>query len=408
MAIIKSLLDLDFYKVTMGQFVFHRYSRVPVAYGLTNRTKGIALPDYINEAELRDELNKARDLCFVTSGLDYLAGLKAGDGPVCRPEYLTYLKDYRLPEFDLENLGGTYRLEFSGEWQEQIYWETIALSIITELFGQALVRKDNLRPKDLVDQCERRLCEKISLLRLYPEIKIIEFGTRRRFSCWFQDYVLHRLIEEIPNQLLGTSNVFLAQRYGLPPIGTHAHELFMFMSGIYHDSEDEIRDSHSQVLREWWAEYGYPLSIALTDTFGSDFFFSDFTEEQARKWRGLRQDSGDPIEFGEKAIKFYQSFGVDPREKIVVFSDGLDVHKIIKIYLHFKGRIQMAFGWGTNLTNDLGLPTLSLVVKAIRANGHGLVKLSDNLAKAIGAPEDVELYKRVFGYTGNRFDAVRY
>jgi len=203
----------------------------------------------------------------------------------------------------------------------------------------------------------------------------------------------------VPKQLAGTSNVYFAMKFDLKPIGTFAHELDMVYSGIYCGSDEELRGSHNRVLEDWWNLYGAPLSIALTDTFGSKFFFEDMTKEQAEKWKGLRQDSGDPIEFGERAVKFYESHGIDPKTKLIVFSDGLDVFTIVKLAEHFKGRINVTFGWGTNLTNDVGFDTLSLVVKAVEANGKPLVKLSDNLAKAMGPAKVVERFKRVFGYT---------
>ena len=182
----------------------------------------------------------------------------------------------------------------------------------------------------------------------------------------------------------------------------------MIFSGIFHGSDEEIRASHQKVLDIWWQEYGEPLSIALTDTYGSDFFFRDFTEEQAQNWRGLRQDSGDSIMFGEKAIAFYNRLGIDPREKLIVFSDGLDIRKIVEIAERFTGRIKVAFGWGTNLTNDLGLKPLSLIVKAIEANGYRTVKLSDNLAKAMGDKEDIDRFIKIFEYSNTFSEALVY
>ena len=156
--------------------------------------------------------------------------------------------------------------------------------------------------------------------------------------------------------------------------------------------------SHNKFLQDWWEVYGYGLSIGLTDTYGTEFFFSDMTKEQATKWKGLRHDSGDPILFGERAIEFYKNYGIDPKTKMIVFSDGLDIDTIIQIYEHFKDRIKVTFGWGTTLTNDLSIKTLSIVVKAVVANGHGLVKLSDNLNKALGNQEDISLFKEIFDY----------
>jgi nicotinate phosphoribosyltransferase len=200
----------------------------------------------------------------------------------------------------------------------------------------------------------------------------------------------------------------MAMQYGLLPMGTMAHELFMVMAGMMAESDATIRASHNRVLQEWWAEYGSGLSTALTDTYGSDFFFRDMTAAQACVWKGLRQDSGDPIAFGEKAIAFYKRHGIDPRDKFIVFSDGLDLGTIVKLADHFAGRIRVSFGWGTNLTNDLGFEALSLVIKVIEANGRCTVKLSDNLAKATGNAPDIERFKQIFGHTVMTFEECRY
>jgi nicotinate phosphoribosyltransferase len=197
-------------------------------------------------------------------------------------------------------------------------------------------------------------------------------------------------------------------KHDLLPMGTKAHEMDMALSGIMHGNDDEIRASHNKVLQDWWEEYGEGLSIALTDTYGTDFFFRDMAPQQAREWKGLRQDSGDPFEFGEKAIEFYKRCEVDPREKLIVFSDGLDVETIVKLADSLANRIKVTFGWGTNLTNDLGFPALSLIVKLMESNGYGTVKLSDNLAKALGNAEDVERFKHIFGYTGTMYKEVKY
>jgi nicotinate phosphoribosyltransferase len=216
------------------------------------------------------------------------------------------------------------------------------------------------------------------------------------------------LAQEMPGQMLGTSNTAMAMQYGLLPIGTLAHEMYMVLAGVMAQSEDTIRASHNRVLQEWWEEYGWGLSIALTDTYGSDFFFRDMTAEQARAWKGLRQDSGDPIAFGEKAIAFYERHGIDPCEKLIVFSDGLDLGTIVKLADHFAGRIRVSFGWGTNLTNDVGFEALSLVIKVIEVNGYRTVKLSDNLAKATGEAADIERFKRIFGHTSTLFEECKY
>jgi len=239
-----------------------------------------------------------------------------------------------------------------------------------------------------------RLEEKIRRLKERPDITWIEFGTRRRFCKIWQEYIIQRFMESLPpTQFLGTSNTYLAMKYGLSSMGTSAHELPMVLAGVFDDGTcNAPQKATEQVLKDWWNLYGLGLSITLPDTFGTDFFLKIMTPEQAHAWKGSRQDSGNPFAYGNKYINFYRQCDVDPFTKLIIFSDGLDVDLIFKINDYFSKKIKCTFGWGTNLTNDLGIPALSLVIKAIRANDRGLVKLSDNLAKAIGTPEDIERY----------------
>lgn len=412
--IIESLLDIDFYKFTMGQLIFHRYPNVPVKYALKVRTKGVHLAKVINEADLRREPDHVRTLKFKNSELHYLRGTNEYSERMFKEDYLEFLKNLVLPEYELKRVGDDYELTFEGLWSETIYWETLALSIINELYYRALMAEKTPFEQEVVyAEGKLRLVEKIKKLRANPQITFSDFGTRRRFSREWQDYVVRTLATEVPKQLLGTSSVLLAHKHNLLSMGTAAHEMDMGLSGIMHGSDEEIRASHNKVLQDWWDEYGLGLSIALTDTYGSDFFFSDMTKEQAEKWKGLRQDSGDPIEFGEKAIRFYKKHGIDPRTKFIVFSDGLNIDEMIKITNHFRNRIKIpafrtTYGWGTNLTNDLGFNPLSMVIKLIESNGHGTVKLSDNLAKATGKPEDIERFKLIFGYTENNYEECVY
>lgn len=403
-------MDSDFYKFTMGQLVFKKYRDVPVKYLLVNRTKGVRLNDFIKTEDLHRELSAVRQIRFDNSDLHYLRGTNEYGERMFSEDYLQFLKELRLPPYALTWKDGNFELAFCGSWAEAIYWEVFALAIVNELYCRALMEKLSPFGRDVVlAQGTKNLADKIALFRGQTDIAFTDFGTRRRFSREWQGYVVKSLSQEFPEtQFRGTSNVYLARKYGLVPMGTSAHEMFMVMSGIMRGSDEKIRASHGQVLKDWWEEYGRGLSVALTDTYGSDFFFRDFSAEQAKNWKGLRQDSGDPIAFGEKAIAFYKNHGIDPREKIIVFSDGLTPEVILKIADHFSGRINVTFGWGTNLTNDLGFKSLSLVVKAVEANGYGLVKLSDNVAKAIGNQEDVLRFIQIFGYNGNFSQECKY
>jgi len=397
--IITSMLDLDHYKLTMGQFAFHRYPDVTVKYGFTNRTKSVKLAEIIDEKDLRREFDHILGLRPTDREIDYMRGLKNNSRALFKEDYLTFFKNMQIPGYDLRKENGDFKIEFAGPWAKAIYWETLALSAVNELYYRALTKNmGEEQVRAVYQEGNKRLEDKINLLEQNPDVRFIEFGTRRRFSRDWQEFVTSTLKNRLQNQMTGTSNVNLARKYGLKPTGTMAHETFMIMSGIMHENDDEIRASHNQVLREWWDEYGVDLSIALTDTYGSEFFFSDMTEEQAKNWKGLRQDSGNPAAFANAQIKFYENKGIDPRKKLFVPSDGLDTKTIIGLQNEFKGRIIPVAGWGTNLTNDLGLKSLSLVVKAVESNGYGTVKLSDNPAKTMGKPEDVARFMKIFSY----------
>lgn len=411
LCIIQSLLDLDFYKLTTGQLVFKKYSNVSVKFAFKCRTN-VRLADFIRERDLRHQLDYVREIRILNEELDYLRSIKKSNGERRFSEdYILFLKNLQLPEYDLKVVDGNFVLEFFGLWSEVTYWETISLSIINELYYLAMLRRAESSDANAITyrRGENFLKGKVQTLLAYPEIIFTEFGTRRRFSREWQEYVVATLAKLLPrSQFVGTSNVHLAMKYGLVPIGTMPHEPFMIMGGIMREKDEEKMVSHNQILKDWWEEYGYDLSVALTDTYGTDFFLRDMTVNQAKDWKGLRHDSNDPIAWGEKVIAFYKSLGIAPMNKFGFFSDGLDLDKMIAISSHFDGRLPCRYGWGTNLTNDMGMDPLSLVVKPVMANGYGLVKLSDNLSKATGELKDIERIKRLTGYTGIFREECRY
>jgi nicotinate phosphoribosyltransferase len=420
--IIKSFLDTDFYKFTMGNVVFNRFFALPVKYGLTNRTTAVRLADHIDQAELRENLDHVRTLRPTRSEYYYLRGMNAYGDHMFRDPYLDFVSKIKLPEYDLSVRDGQFDLNFYGQWSESIYWETMALPIINELYYRSILRKMSSSAIDaLYAEGIRRLEEKIKVLESRPDINFTDFGTRRRFSRQWHEYVVtvleERLGSEKTGQFLGTSNTFLAFKLGLLPMGTSAHEMYMVLAALLSQTDEGLLESHNLVLQIWEETYGEALSVALTDTFGSEFFFRDMTERQARFWKGLRQDSGDPGAFGERAIRFYEDRRLSLEEitrKLIVFSDGLELLKMIALADQFRGRIKVTFGWGTNLTNDLGLAALSLVIKVIYVwvDGKlvGTVKLSDNWAKSLGAQGDQDRYKRVFGYGDAKtmYEACKY
>lgn len=405
--IIQSLLDLDHYKLTMGQFAFHRYADVPVKYASTNRTKKVRLAEIIDEGDYRRELDHIRTLKPTEKEIAYLRTQKNNGQALFQEDYLDFFRNLQMPSYNLKVEDGQFKTEFPGPWAKSIYWETLDLSVKNELYYRALMKKMTPEQVQAVyKEGQKRLEEKINLINQNPGLRFIEFGTRRRFSGDWQDYVVENFKNNLENgQMIGTSNVYLAMKHGLSPKGTMAHETFMIMSGIMHENDDSIRASHNQVITEWYDEYGKDLSIILTDTYGSDFFFKDMTQKQAEECIGLRQDSGNPGNFANKEIQFYESKQIDPKTKLFVPSDGLDTPQMIGLHNRFAWRIPTVPGYGTNATNDLGLDPLSLVVKAVESCGHGTVKLSDNPAKGMGKPEDVARFMRIFEYDPNKYAA---
>jgi len=412
--IITHLTDTDFYKFTMGYFAYRLYQMIQVIYGFKNRTKSVRLGNHVDIGRLREELEHLRTLRFTSSELFFLGEQKRSNGNPLFPDmYLDFMyKKFRMPEFHLEKTpDNDYDLTFGHDsfWPHSMMGETLVLSIMTELYGRDLTKHmTDMEYEGVLNEGRRRRDEKIKLLQQHSNVTFMEFATRRRFSRDWQYETVEEMAKRLPGQIVGTSNVYLAMKLGIPVKGTMAHELFMVLAALASVLGDkELLASHNEVLQLWESLYGPDLLIALTDTFGSDFFFRDMTARQAASWKGFRQDSGDPIEFGEKQLQFYERVKVDPHTKLLVPSDGLDVDKMINIADHFQGRIPFQAGWGTTSSNDLGFKTLSMVVKAISANGVGTVKLSDNLAKAMGSPENIERYTRVFGYTRNDYVECR-
>lgn len=400
--IIKSLLDTDYYKLTMGQWIFHRYPNIPVTSAFLNRTKSVCVPDFIDEGALRRELDHVLELTLTNDESEYLRGIRHNGTRIFGDDFVDFFKTLELTEYILERSGDIYRLEFPGPWARQTHWEIYALPIITELYFRSLLeKKDKIERLVIRGIGKYRLNEKIRILAEHPYVRFIDFATRRRYSREHHDDAVRTAKERLSaRQFIGTSNVFLAKKYGLSPMGTMAHELFMVMAGIMGDSDENVRLSHGRVTDEWWNEYGEALSIYLPDTYGSDFGLSDFSPEHAKRWRGVRQDSGIPIFFGKsQLIPFYKRLGIDPREKLMVPSDSLDEYRMIEISDKFKDEIGIIHGLGTKFANDFGLKTPSFIIKPVEACGRGLVKLSDTISKATGRPEDIERFKRIFGYS---------
>lgn len=388
---------LDLYKATMGETAFETEPDAKVTFTFKNRGSE-QLSQFVDAQHLQDRLDAIASLGFSDDELAYIASIAFEGRPICTDEYIAYLRDNPLPpvRVSIDSQSTDLHIEATGDWPIVTFWETVVMSEVNELYFEEYTQRNGMHVMDLYDEGDRRLSEKIELLREHPDIRFADFGTRRHFSYRWQRHVVERLMNECPDQFIGTSNLALAHEFGLRPIGTYAHEMLMVNAALADARGKDIRASHNQTMQNWYNSHGEPLTIALTDTYSTDFFFSDFTPEQAATWRGLRHDSGDPYDFGEKAITFYESLGIDPHTKTLVFSDGLDIQQIIALQQRFAGRINVLFGWGTTLTNDLGLKALNIVMKATEVDGAHAVKFSDVTTKYTGDPETIERYTHVF------------
>ncbi len=413
--IVRSLLDTDFYKLLMLQMIRHLYLDVQATFTLINRTKTVRLADTIDEGELRAQLDHARTVRFAKKELIWLAGNSfAGQERMFAPDFLAWLADFRLPDYDLRRVDGQFELQFAGPWTHTTMWEIPALTIVNELRSRAAMRDMGRFTLDILyARAKARLWDKVERLRALPDLVLSDFGTRRRHGFLWQRWCVEAVKEGLGDRFIGTSNVLLAMDNDLEAIGTNAHELPMVIAALAND-DTELRAAPYRVLDEWRRHYGGNLLIALPDAFGTAAFLADAPDWVA-DWTGFRPDSAPPIAAGDEIIRWWQAHGRDPAGKLLIFSDGMDVGSIEATYRHFDGRVRTSFGWGTNLTNDFrgcapdgttGLEPISLVAKVTSANGRPAVKLSDNPAKATGDPAEIARYLRVFGEAGRQASAV--
>ncbi|MBI2473694.1 nicotinate phosphoribosyltransferase [Candidatus Uhrbacteria bacterium] len=407
--IVRNLADIDFYKLTMLQFIWWFFSKEVVTFRFKNRTD-VQLLDYIDLDELKRQLDRVTKMRFPKWAT---AELKRRYSHLFSDNFLSWLGELRLPQASVEIVDGNLLLEVTGPWPEVMLWETIAMCIVNRMYKLAKMSELKLEEKVVLVEGLHRAEVKFERLSKYPDLVFVDFSTRRRHSYEHQEAVLRTAMRMIPNQLKGTSNVLLGLRLKLPLVGTMAHELPMAFQVLFWDEDEKSERLVSQAkLWKMWEEfYGGALTIALPDTYGNDFGLEDF-KPFAAKWAGLRHDSGDPFEFGEKVIAFYNSLEIDPKEKTVVFSDGLTDETMIQLWIRFHDRINLSFGWGTHMGNDMGfdvwpdgdrgLKALSIVMKlvAVLKDGRmvGTVKLSDNPSKASGPQEMIERIMRKTDY----------
>jgi nicotinate phosphoribosyltransferase len=413
--IVRSLLDTDFYKLLMLQLIWRLHPDVQATFSLINRTTSVRLADDIDERELREQLDHARSLRFAKKELIWLAGNSFyGRQRMFSSDFLTWLADFRLPEYELRAVDGQFKLRFPGPWTHTTMWEIPALAIVNELRSRAALKGRGRFELDILyARAKAKLWEKVERLRALPDLVLSDFGTRRRHGFLWQRWCVEALKEGLGHRFIGSSNVLLAMDADLEAIGTNAHELPMVLAALAGD-DTGIAAAPYRVLDEWRTQYDGNLLIALPDAFGTTAFLAGAPAWLA-DWTGFRPDSMPPIAGGEQIIAWWRAQGIDPAMKLLVFSDGMDVDAIEATYRHFHGRVRLSFGWGTNLTNDFrscdpsggsALAPISLVAKVTSVNGRPAVKLSDNPAKATGDPAEVARYLRIFGNRGMMPSAV--
>ena len=388
--IIESLLDTDLYKFTMMQCVLHQFPGAEVSYRFRCRTPGVDLSPYADE--IRDEVMHLCTLTFKDAELAYLGGLRFIKSDFVDFLSLFHLKDkyIRVTKDPACDFG--LSIEITGPWLHTILFEIPILAIVNEVYFRHIA--------PVPDEAEgmRRLRAKIALLKKEPDnadLRVSDFGTRRRFSRAWQEKVVRVLIDELGSPIFsGTSNVDLARRYGLVSIGTMAHEYLQACQAL----GPRLRDSQVFGFEMWAKEYRGDLGIALSDVYGIEPFLKDFDMYFCKLFDGARHDSGNPFVWGERMIEHYRANKCDPRGKSLVFSDGLTVPRIIELYRRFHRRIGIGFGIGTNLMNDLGPQPLNIVVKMVRANGQPVAKISDNPVKGMcDDPTYLAYLRQVFG-----------
>ncbi|MRT54587.1 nicotinate phosphoribosyltransferase [Enterobacteriaceae bacterium RIT693] len=370
--ILQTLLDTDAYKLHMQQAVYHRYYDVSVAAEF--RCRGDDLLG-IHADAIREQVAAMQHLRLSDEEFHWLKSL-----PFFKADYLNWLRNFRYDpsQVQVTNNKGHLDIRLSGPWREVIMWEVPLLAVISEVVHQH--RAPGVTPKMALDHLESKLQEFNALTSGLDlsHFRLMDFGTRRRFSREVQQAIVVRLQQE--PWFIGTSNYALARRLNLTPMGTQAHEWFQAHQQI----SPVLANSQRAALQAWLDEYPDQLGIALTDCITMDAFLRDFGKAFATRYQGLRHDSGDPVEWGEKAIAHYQKLGIDPLTKVLVFSDNLDLNKAVELYRRFSSRVNLSFGIGTRLTCDIPqVKPLNIVIKLVECNGKPVAKLSDSPGKTI-------------------------
>jgi len=411
--VVRSLIDTDFYKLLMCQFILLKHPKTEVKFKLINRSYQVPLAQLIDRKELEDQLDHIRTLRLSKGESTWLRGnMFYGTRSMFSPDFIDWFENLRLPPYQLEVKGDQFELSFVGYWPEVMLWEIPALAVLTELRSRAVLRQlGRFDLQVLYARGMTRIWEKISQLNQLEAINIADFGTRRRHSYLWQEWCVQALLAGLGNKFLGTSNCLIAKRLEVEAIGTNAHELPMVYCALA-ENNDTLAQAPYKVLEDWQQVYGGNLKVILADTYGTQQLLSN-APSWLHDWKGIRIDSGVPEEMGEIAIQWWKQNNQNLEDKLLIFSDGLDVDKIILLYNQFSKRVKVSFGWGTLLTNDFRgfldddeLAPISLVCKAISAEGKPTVKISDNPLKASGPPELIDHYKSIFGVKNQKVQEV--
>ncbi|MDR2261349.1 MAG: nicotinate phosphoribosyltransferase [Azoarcus sp.] len=388
--VVQSLLETDLYKFTMWQALLHSHPGIQAEYAFVCRGAP-AFPLAELKEEVETELDRLCGLTFSLAELDYLRSLR-----FIKSDFVDFLSVFRFQRrfITVKTAGETLKISAKGPIVHVMGFEIFVLYIVNELYFRRL---DDVEAT--LAEARRRLEAKITLIAAAGDLHgptplsgfvFSDFGLRRRYSGPWHEEALTTLLTKLPNNFSGTSNVHLARKLGLTPIGTMAHEYLQ----AYQAVGVRLRDFQKAALEGWVQEYRGDLGIALTDVVGMAAFLRDFDLYFAKLFDGLRHDSGDPVQWGEEAIAHYKKLRIDPRTRQLIFSDGLDFPRAIGLYRHFKGRIRTAYGIGTNLTNDTPKKALNIVMKLIACNGQPVAKLSDSPGKTLCDDETFLSYLR--------------
>lgn len=387
--VIYSLLDTDLYKLTMMQVVLHHFPSAEVEYSFKCRTEGVDLMPMA--AEIKQEIAHLCSLRFTENEIHYLDNIY-----YLKADFVQFLKVFQMNENYVQigqDSDGQLEIKIKGPWLHTIMFEVPILAIVEEVYS-----RNNHRDLDM-QEGQKRLIEKTDYINSHPladKLNIMEFGTRRRFSRKWQQHVVEHLNRSISKNLGGTSNVYLARELGITPLGTMAHEYLQAFQAL----GPRLVDSQKEALEVWAKEYRGDLGIALTDVVGIDAFLRDFDRFFTKLFDGVRHDSGCPFEWARKIIAHYQSIGIDPKTKTLVFSDGLDIPLAFDLLSEFHEITNVVFGIGTSLSNDVGVKPLSIVIKMVKCNGQPVAKISDSPGKMMCQDEDYLSYlKKVFQIT---------